>query len=392
MPKTSQHLSTMDLFGLIVACLTISIVFYVYSMHMSMYNTAAPFDHHVLTGDYLPFWAAGHMALDGQGMFVYDYPVLEAVEKTQFPTKEFFLPWLNSPAFLLIMTPLSSLDFGTSYWIWSIISSILYVLAMWLAFRNFWLLAGAFIFPPFINSLFVGQSGTLSAAFLILGCIGLLKNKPVFAGIMFGFLIIKPQLAILIPFALLFSKNYKAFLASALTVCAVIVMSSALFGPRIWLDFLINIKNHNSFVHSKSFSEVIYLHSFYGFFKSAGRYLDVGAVLQSLIALLMIIFTCIFWSKKSFPLEQKISLLIPCTLLFHSYSLYHDYIPLLFAFGLWFMSFYKMHNKCITIALTLLFAGLSVACFRIIIPGCILSAYVLILSLFFFQAGEDSTA
>ena len=74
---------------------------------------------------------------------------------------------------------------------------------------------GALLAAPavFINAV-GGQNGTWTAA-LFGGGLSLLERRPLLAGGLLGLLIYKPQLALLIPVALLAGRHWRAFAAAA---------------------------------------------------------------------------------------------------------------------------------------------------------------------------------
>ena len=59
----------------------------------------------------------------------------------------------------------------------------------------------AIAFPPVFLCLMQGQTGLLAAALLGGGLLAL-RPRPVLAGVLFGLLTVKPQLGLLLPFAL----------------------------------------------------------------------------------------------------------------------------------------------------------------------------------------------
>jgi hypothetical protein len=62
--------------------------------------------------------------------------------------------------------------------------------------------------------------------------------RPVLAGICIGLLAIKPQMGLLMPFALFASGQWRAVAAAAITVLSLIVLSTLWLGAAIWTDYL----------------------------------------------------------------------------------------------------------------------------------------------------------
>jgi alpha-1,2-mannosyltransferase len=90
--------------------------------------------------------------------------------------------------------------------------------------------------PAVWINIFAGQSGFLTAALMIAGLAGL-ERRPVLSGICFGLLTIKPQLGVLIPLMLVLTGQWRAILAAALTVAALVIATGLLFGFDIWPEY-----------------------------------------------------------------------------------------------------------------------------------------------------------
>lgn len=84
-----------------------------------------------------------------------------------------------------------------------------------------------------------GQNAFLSAA--LFGAATLeLNSRPTIAGVLFGWLAYKPQLGIVIPFALVAARRSNTFAAASATVFALAAIATLAFGADIWCAFLAN--------------------------------------------------------------------------------------------------------------------------------------------------------
>jgi alpha-1,2-mannosyltransferase len=90
--------------------------------------------------------------------------------------------------------------------------------------------------PPVVFSIATGQNGALSAALLGTG-LALTVRHPVPAGIAFGLLSYKPQLALVVPFCLLAGRHFRTLGVMMATVLGLIVLSLFCFGLEPWLAF-----------------------------------------------------------------------------------------------------------------------------------------------------------
>src|SRR3546814_10633706 len=80
-------------------------------------------------------------------------------------------------------------------------------------------------------------NGFLTAALLI-GGLRLLGAKPIVAGILFGILTVKPQLGILLPFALLAARQWTAIAAAGVTTVLLVGSSVLLFVWESWQAYI----------------------------------------------------------------------------------------------------------------------------------------------------------
>ena len=129
------------------------------------------------------------------------------------------------------------MTFGAAWLVWS---GALYGFYSLLAHR----LArdtDAFLFlllaPGVAVNLFFGQNGILSTI-LLGGGVLLLRSRPVLGGMLLGLMAYKPQLALLIPFALLAGREWRALAAAILSQLGLMLLSLLVLGVEPWLAFL----------------------------------------------------------------------------------------------------------------------------------------------------------
>lgn len=85
-----------------------------------------------------------------------------------------------------------------------------------------------------------GQNGTWTAA-LLGGGLSLLERRPYLAGALFGMMIYKPHLALLVPVALVAGRQWRAIAAAAVTTGLMLGLSWLVFGPELWAHYLRNL-------------------------------------------------------------------------------------------------------------------------------------------------------
>ena len=187
--------------------------------------------------DFTSFYAASTLALGGHADQVYEQAAHRAAQQQIFardiPYAAFFYP----PMFLLICWPLALLPYLWSLAIWQGTTFLLY----WRTLRAVSppqlgalpLLA----FPAVALTLGHGQNAFLSTA-LFAAAVASLNRHAAMAGVLFGALVYKPQLGLVIPFALLAMRRWTTLATAAATVAMFAAASYLAFGEAAWRGFV----------------------------------------------------------------------------------------------------------------------------------------------------------
>jgi hypothetical protein len=144
--------------------------------------------------------------------------------------------YISPPPLAWLVVPLSALPYRVAYAIWSGILLLALALAWRLSapghgrMRLLYLVA-AVGWLPVVYGLQLGQPGLLVAAG-VAGCYALiLRDRQVAAGVCLGVLVLKPQLAFLVPPALLVTGRWRTFIAAAAVLAVLGIASIAALGP-----------------------------------------------------------------------------------------------------------------------------------------------------------------
>lgn len=142
--------------------------------------------------------------------------------------------YISPPPVAWLALPLTALPFPVAYWVWSALLVIALAAISQLAGpgegRIRWIFFAAAIgWLPVIYSLQLGQP----AMFVALGVAAsyvLIRDRPAWAGVALGVLVLKPQLAFLVPLALLAARRDRAFAGSAAALAVLGIASAIALG------------------------------------------------------------------------------------------------------------------------------------------------------------------
>ena len=151
--------------------------------------------------------------------------------------------YVSPPPLAWLVTPLTLLPYQVAYWLWSALLVGALVLAWHLAApgarraRVIFLVA-AVGWLPIIYGLQLGQPALFVAAGMA-ACYALLqRGRDVEAGAVLAVLVLKPQLALLVPVALLVSGRWRAFASSVVVLAAITAASLVALGPSGVTDYV----------------------------------------------------------------------------------------------------------------------------------------------------------
>jgi hypothetical protein len=179
---------------------------------------------------------------------LYQAAPLQAFQQQVYPGFRSFFPYLYPPSFLLPCWWLGDFTFAKAEMLWTMAGIAVLGIAAALLFRpglRCFAIAALLASPASLLNGASGETGYFSSALLLAG-FALLRGWPVAAGIAFGLLTLKPQLALLIPFALLGHGATRALLAGGGTALALIGLSCAVFPPALWLGWMHSLPEYQA--------------------------------------------------------------------------------------------------------------------------------------------------
>jgi hypothetical protein len=293
--------------------------------------------------DFLSYWAAARMMLVGDGTNVYDVEAHRAVELTAAPVRG-LLPFPYPPAFLFVGAPFGLVPYVLAFPLWLGVTGLLFLISV----RN----RVAAAHPVAAANALVGQSGLLTTGIFALGT-SLLARNPAAGGAVLGLLAIKPQLALLIPLALLAGREWRALAGAATAAVVITAVPALLFGPGMMLAWLRLLGEFAARLSGGAWPWAE-LASPYALFRSIGLDSSPALILHAMLAAFAIFAAWASWSRK---LEARVPVLAAATLLVPPYLFTYD--ALLLAIPLAWLSA-RGHHPLVLSALWLL-AALPVA-------------------------------
>jgi hypothetical protein len=190
--------------------------------------------------DFVSFWTAARLALAGAPASVYDPAAHYAAEQAVFGGHLDFYAFFYPPVFLLFCLPLALAPYFVALLLWLAATLYGYVRVIRrLAQQMNGVKVGVLpilAFPAVFSTIGHGQNALLSTALFGAG-VNLLGARPALAGLCFGALCYKPQIAALIPLGLAASGRWRALFAMAASVAALVALSYAMFGAAAWRGF-----------------------------------------------------------------------------------------------------------------------------------------------------------
>jgi hypothetical protein len=276
--------------------------------------------------DFVAPWSASALALAGHPAAAYDHEAFRAAETGTIGVAVPFIAWFYLPSFLLLVLPLALLPYLMALVLW--LGAPLVALARLLRRVLPHPLAplAAVIFPATAQCLISGKNGILSAALLAGGLLGL-ATRPALAGVLFGLLSYKPQLAAAVFAALLFGRHWRALAAALATALALAAASLAAFG---WESWRIGLATLGTARQALETGQIAWdrLVTVFGAARLAGAGITAAYALQAVAALGALGVLCWVWRRPA-PLTLRGSTLALAIPLTTPYAFDYDLVLLL---------------------------------------------------------------
>jgi hypothetical protein len=210
--------------------------------------------------DFAAFWEAGHIANLGNPARAWDQALLNGSVEVTHGT-EYGTAWIYPPVFLLIAAPLGAMPYLLAAFLWQLFSlvAVALVLKGILKTNRDTLIALASPLTPLV--LANGQNSFLTATLLGAGLL-MLERRPGWAGTVFGALLYKPQLGIVIAPLMLLTRNWRALTGAVMGTVGLVGLSLIVFGLESWTAWIDSLRYGRLYMEQGSV----------GFYKSASLF------------------------------------------------------------------------------------------------------------------------
>ena len=186
--------------------------------------------------DFHTYLAAARVGVERGWSLIYDQNLV-GIEQKRLVPDQIAQPFLSPPTDAWLTAPLIPLPYWFAYWVWAAITLAALVAAMvWASLSKGlerWIIAFAAIAPWWVlHAVNLGQVAPLVAAGAALATRLARERRDLTAGLALSLLYLKPNTALLIPFALLVAGRYRIFASWAAMGLVIAVVAFGLMGSQ----------------------------------------------------------------------------------------------------------------------------------------------------------------
>jgi hypothetical protein len=258
--------------------------------------------------DFYSFWNSSLLIHDGR---------LGEVYALQPSALGDLMPLAYPPPFLFFIALVGLIPFGLAFCAWIAVTGLLYVASSGAEKRV------ALGNPSAALNGFVGQNGFLTAAIMLFG-LRALTARPALGGAILGLMIIKPQLAVLLPVAVIAGRHWSAVPAAAASASALLVAAALVFGWDSYRGFFDVLPAYQSALVAGRWPWEK-LASVFAFVRWFGAPEWIAWAIHALVALAAAILAGVSWARNW---DAKIPILAAASLLVSPYLFTYDAVLL----------------------------------------------------------------
>jgi len=185
--------------------------------------------------DFINFWSAARLAITQRVTAIYDIAAFHDFQVGVVGHAIDLYHYSYPPVLPLLMAPFGLLPYPIAWVAWQVLGWLAFATALRRMAPNYWVLA-ALAWPAVLINALGGQAGCWIAAIVGWGLV-LLPRRPLIAGLLLSLLVIKPQIAWLVPLALLAGREWRALIGITVGGVALLAATTLVFGITIWPEY-----------------------------------------------------------------------------------------------------------------------------------------------------------
>lgn len=274
-----------------------------------------------LQSDFRVFWAAARLALAGDPLATFD---LDRIDAEYNVVTTGWMPWLYPPGYLFVVAPFGAMSYAAAF----LTMTLLSIAAITLASRPFaggvkpiW--AAMSLAPAYLPALIIGQNSLIWLSVLLAALAALRSGRSVLAGVLIGCLTLKPQLGLMIPFALLAAGQWRAILAASGTALALAALPTLLVGAEYWSLLSGRLSEQAERMVQLAGDLALTVGPVF-FATMLGLGTSAALALQAGITAIAALSVVLFWRSDRIGFDAKLALLLIAILLSAPYLWYYE--------------------------------------------------------------------
>jgi hypothetical protein len=184
--------------------------------------------------DFLAFWGAGRLVLAGMPWNVFDIGAETAAQAASHTGQ--LVAYVNPPPYLFLAAPLGLMPYWVAWLVWALSGW-----AIWFAVCRRLLPDEPLVIlasPVAYLAACHAQNGFVTGTLLVAGVLALSqpnRRGEWVAGLLFGMLVIKPHLALMVPLWLLAGERWRVMWVAAASALMLCLLSLLVFGAETWM-------------------------------------------------------------------------------------------------------------------------------------------------------------
>jgi hypothetical protein len=310
-------------FGMLAATL-MAIAFFANLAKMLIEMNAPDFDGQAVAIDFTAFWAAAKLGLAGDAASAFNVDILRDAQRLPSNNEIGDTLWLYPPAWHFAVMPLGLLPFPAAYIVYTtLIFAVFAIVVRPLAAPLPGGVALVLAAPAVLIVMNLGNNSLLWTAGLVAALAAMNRGQFVLAGLLISLLTLKPQLGLLIPFALAFGGHWRTIVWACIGTVAIVALSTIAMGIDYWGHYFDTLHFMSNLIQTDLVRFDLML-TWYALVRLAGAGHDLAFPVQLAVASLAAISVSWVWSRRSAGFNIKAATLFIAIPLATPYAYHYE--------------------------------------------------------------------